>query len=160
MPDIIQWVMWFSNSVVGHSSLERMVGPIWLVQCLLPASCCWHRLWYRHRSHWKIQIKYCEYIYCSKTCLSRTFLQQFLFVCNKHVFGKYFRLVLHLKFDVLLYAKNFLTHIKKLQGCSIYTGFTTIDTFIPSQGHNGFHSFPVVDWFCLFIYLWVLTFPL
>jgi hypothetical protein len=24
----------------------------------------------------------------------------------------------------------------------------------------GFHSFPVVDWFCLFIYLWVLTFPL
>jgi hypothetical protein len=31
---------------------------------------------------------------------------------------------------------------------------------IPSQGHYGFHSFPVVDWFCLFIYLWVLTFPL
>ena len=28
------------------------------------------------------------------------------------------------------------------------------------QGHYGFHSFPVVDWFCLFIYLWVLTFPL
>jgi hypothetical protein len=25
---------------------------------------------------------------------------------------------------------------------------------------SGFHSFPVVDWFCLFIYLWVLTFPL
>jgi hypothetical protein len=24
----------------------------------------------------------------------------------------------------------------------------------------GFHSFPVVDWFSLFIYLWVLTFPL
>jgi hypothetical protein len=23
---------------------------------------------------------------------------------------------------------------------------------IPSQGHYGFHSFPVVDWFCLFIY--------
>jgi hypothetical protein len=31
---------------------------------------------------------------------------------------------------------------------------------VPSQGHNGFHSFPVVDWFCLFIYLWVLIFPL
>ena len=31
---------------------------------------------------------------------------------------------------------------------------------VPSQGHYGFHSFPVVDWFCLFIYLWVLTFPL
>ena len=31
---------------------------------------------------------------------------------------------------------------------------------IPSQGHYGFHSFPVVDWFCLFIYLWGLTFPL
>ena len=31
---------------------------------------------------------------------------------------------------------------------------------VPSQGHYGFHSFPVVDWFCLFIYVWVLTFPL
>jgi hypothetical protein len=31
---------------------------------------------------------------------------------------------------------------------------------VPSQGHYGFHSFPVVDWFCLFIYLWVLTFLL
>ena len=31
---------------------------------------------------------------------------------------------------------------------------------VPSQGHYGFHSFPVVDWFCLFIYSWVLTFPL
>ena len=25
---------------------------------------------------------------------------------------------------------------------------------------SGFHSFLVADWFCLFIYLWVLTFPL
>ena len=24
---------------------------------------------------------------------------------------------------------------------------------VPSQGHYGFHSFPVVDCFCLFIYL-------
>jgi hypothetical protein len=31
---------------------------------------------------------------------------------------------------------------------------------VPSQGHYGFHIFSVVDWFCLFIYLWVLTFPL
>ena len=31
---------------------------------------------------------------------------------------------------------------------------------VPSQGHYGFHSFPVVVWFFLFIYLWVLTFPL
>ena len=31
---------------------------------------------------------------------------------------------------------------------------------VPSQGHYGFHSFPVVDWFCRFIYLCVLTFPL
>jgi hypothetical protein len=31
---------------------------------------------------------------------------------------------------------------------------------VPSKGHYGFHSFPVADWFCLFIYLWVLTFPL
>jgi hypothetical protein len=26
---------------------------------------------------------------------------------------------------------------------------------VPSQGHYDFHSFPVVDWFCLFIYLWL-----
>jgi hypothetical protein len=31
---------------------------------------------------------------------------------------------------------------------------------MPSQGHYDFHTFPVVDWFCLFIYLSVLTFPL
>jgi hypothetical protein len=31
---------------------------------------------------------------------------------------------------------------------------------ISSQGHYGFHSFLVVNRFCLFIYLWVLTFPL
>jgi hypothetical protein len=31
---------------------------------------------------------------------------------------------------------------------------------VPSQSHYGFHSFPVVDRFCLFLYLWVLTFPL
>jgi hypothetical protein len=30
---------------------------------------------------------------------------------------------------------------------------------VPSQRHYGFHSLPVVDWFCLLIYLWVLTFP-
>ena len=31
---------------------------------------------------------------------------------------------------------------------------------VPSQGHCSFPSFPVVDWFCLFIDLWVLLFPL
>ena len=31
---------------------------------------------------------------------------------------------------------------------------------VSNQCHYGFHSFPFVDWFCLFIYLWVLTFPL
>ena len=28
------------------------------------------------------------------------------------------------------------------------------------QGHCSFPSFPVVDWFCLFVDLWVLPFPL
>ena len=37
-------------------------------------------------------------------------------------------------------------------------GFMT--TYAISQDHYGFPSFPVVDGFCLFIYLWVLTFPL
>ena len=31
---------------------------------------------------------------------------------------------------------------------------------VPSQGHCGFPSFPVVDWFFLFVDLWVLPFPL
>ena len=31
---------------------------------------------------------------------------------------------------------------------------------IPSQGNCGFPSFPVVDWFCPFVDLWVLPFPL
>jgi hypothetical protein len=31
---------------------------------------------------------------------------------------------------------------------------------VPSQCHCGFPSFPVVDWFCLFADLWVLTLPL
>jgi hypothetical protein len=39
---------------------------------------------------------------------------------------------------------------------------------VPSRGHYGFHSFPVVDWFCLFIYCcyatsmldWPLTFTI
>ena len=30
---------------------------------------------------------------------------------------------------------------------------------VPSQGHCGFPSFPVVNWFCLFVDLWVLPFP-
>ena len=31
---------------------------------------------------------------------------------------------------------------------------------VPSQGHCGFPSFSVVDWFCLFVDLWVLPFRL
>ena len=31
---------------------------------------------------------------------------------------------------------------------------------VPSQGHYCIHSFPVVDWICMLIYLWVLTLPL
>jgi hypothetical protein len=28
---------------------------------------------------------------------------------------------------------------------------TTLEMPVPSQGHYGFHSFPVVDWFCVYI---------
>jgi hypothetical protein len=31
---------------------------------------------------------------------------------------------------------------------------------VPSQGHCGFPSFPVVHWFCLFVDVWILPFPL
>jgi hypothetical protein len=30
-------------------------------------------------------------------------------------------------------------------------GIISLEMPVPSQGHYGFHSFPVVDWFCLFI---------
>jgi hypothetical protein len=42
----------------------------------------------------------------------------------------------------------------------IWGSICSLEMPVPSQGHYGFHSFTVVDWFCLFIYLWVLTFPL
>ena len=37
---------------------------------------------------------------------------------------------------------------------SLYASHSTISLEMPvsSQGHYGFHSFPVVDWFCLFLY--------
>jgi hypothetical protein len=33
----------------------------------------------------------------------------------------------------------------------IYICNLNIEMPVLSQGHYGFHSFPVVDWFCLFI---------
>ena len=30
--------------------------------------------------------------------------------------------------------------------------YLSLEMPVPSQNHCGFHSFPVVDWFCLFIY--------
>ena len=30
---------------------------------------------------------------------------------------------------------------------------------VPNQGHCDFPNFPVVDWFCMFVDLWVFTFP-
>ena len=47
-----------------------------------------------------------------------------------------------------------------LKECKFTIKYVILEMPVPSQGHYGFHSFPVVDWFCLFIYLWVLTFPL
>ena len=36
----------------------------------------------------------------------------------------------------------------------------SLEMLVPNQGHCGFPSFPVVDWFFLFVDLWVFTFPL
>ena len=41
--------------------------------------------------------------------------------------------------------------------CSFWS-MLSLEMPVPSQGHYGFHNFLVVDWFCLFINLWVLTF--
>ena len=53
--------------------------------------------------------------------------------------------------------------VMKAGGLALYILIQpTISLKIPvsGQGHYGFYSFPVVEWFGLFIYLWVLTFPL
>jgi hypothetical protein len=42
--------------------------------------------------------------------------------------------------------------------CTIIQPTISLEMPVPSQGHYGFPSFPVVDWLCLFIYF--LTFPL
>jgi hypothetical protein len=40
---------------------------------------------------------------------------------------------------------------------SAETEYISLEIPVPSQGHYGFYSFPVVDWFCVFIYLWVFS---
>ena len=50
--------------------------------------------------------------------------------------------------------------VMKARGETISLEMISLEMPIPSQGHYDFHSFPVVDWFCLYINLWVLTFSL
>jgi hypothetical protein len=53
-------------------------------------------------------------------------------------------------------------NVKVCNQLSVCNVFPTIslEMPVPSQGHWGFPSFLVVDWFCLFVDLWVLPFPL
>ena len=51
-------------------------------------------------------------------------------------------------------------NIVKDYSVSIQIPTISLEMPVPSQGHYGFHSFSLVDWFCLFIYLCVFTFPL
>jgi hypothetical protein len=42
--------------------------------------------------------------------------------------------------------------IQKVNGrLSSSSEYHYLEMHVPSQGHYGLHSFPVVDWFCLFI---------
>jgi hypothetical protein len=44
---------------------------------------------------------------------------------------------------------NDLIYVMALQ--NLIQPTISLEMPVPSQGHCGFHSFPVVDWFCLFI---------
>jgi hypothetical protein len=71
----------------------------------------------------------------------------------------------HLPVNVCLLWVNHraLSLVMKAGGLALYSLIQptiSLEISVPSQGHYGFHSFPVVDWFFLFIYLCVLTFPL
>jgi hypothetical protein len=70
-----------------------------------------------------------------------------------------------LYFSITISTRKIFVHIPVLTVVSLFSSHISVALFslempVPSQGHYGFHSFPVVDWFCLFINLWVLTFPL
>ena len=60
------------------------------------------------------------------------------------------------KFSVINLIHLFLHSVMNLQYISVICIFLPV----PSRGHCGFPSFQVVDWFCLFVDLWVFTFPL
>jgi hypothetical protein len=47
-----------------------------------------------------------------------------------------------------LVEQDLIYHLDLLCPTSVLMGFLLP---VPSQGHYGFDSFPVVDWFCLFI---------
>jgi hypothetical protein len=44
---------------------------------------------------------------------------------------------------------NDLIYVMALQ--NLIQPTISLEMPVPSQGHCGFHSFPVIDWFCLFI---------
>ena len=49
------------------------------------------------------------------------------------------------------YHHKLLLYLGLLNDFQIEWGACRLEMPVPSQGHYGFHSFPVVDWFCLFI---------
>ena len=82
--------------------------------------------------------------------------------CHKHL---HLQLYVALSFLELSWKYVFPQRIIKTRNNVYKHGTLKKKTF---EGHKKLvyiftvfiHSFPVVDWFCLFIYLWVLTFPL
>jgi hypothetical protein len=59
-----------------------------------------------------------------------------------------------------VYMTSFNNHISSVSSELFYCDVKNLQECLWFPVMYGFHSFPVVDWFCLFIYLWVLTFPL
>ena len=50
-----------------------------------------------------------------------------------------------------LFGRSLMKTTKRMGPKTDPCGTLKSEMPVPSQGHYGFHSFPVVDWFCLFI---------
>jgi hypothetical protein len=65
------------------------------------------------------------------------------------------------KYHFAIFTWKISQHFESLWSpSSLVNCYISLEMPVSSQGHYGFHNFPVVDWFCLFIHLWVLTLPL
>ena len=99
----------------------------------------------------------CKSVFSSLVCLT---------VPSLYIRNSFFQVLFQnsdcgLKLILYIFRVDYATFWSFLQGFEFWEDLFLfiLETSIyrNSQGH---YSFPVADWFCLFIYLWVLPFPL